>query len=117
MKRFSDFGEMHHSTISGTRGLLISLAIFVITLVVFLYGVSYTVDSGVEQQKENLEEAINRSMLQCYVTEGRYPQSFDYLKEHYGIIYDDSLFRVDYVVHGTNMKPEVDVIMLEAARQ
>ena len=89
---------------------LISAGLFILIFIGFLFAVSAASKGSVDEQKNNLSAAIDRAVMQCYVTEGRYPESFEYLKENYGIIYDDELFRVDYVIFGTNMKPDITII-------
>lgn len=51
-----------------------------------------------------------RSITYCYTIEGAYPESLDYLKEHYGLVYDEDLFFVDYRVSGSNILPDITVI-------
>lgn len=41
--------------------------------------------------------------------EGSYPESLDYLKEHYGITYDPEKYIVDYEIIGSNLMPDVKV--------
>lgn len=89
---------------------LISAGLFIIIFVLFLLAVAKASESSIDEQQSNLDSAIERAVMQCYVTEGRYPESFEYLQENYGIIYDDELFRVDYVIYGANMKPEITII-------
>lgn len=98
---------------SANRGILLSVLIFLAVLSGFAYAIGATTQQTLQEQKQNLEAAVEQSLLQCYVIEGRYPESFDYLQEHYGISYDEEQFRVDYRVYGTNMRPEVDVLVLE----
>lgn len=92
---------------------LLSAGLFLIIFLIFLYSVSKATRGSINEQKENLSDAIDRAIVQCYVTEGRYPESFEYLRKNYGIIYDDELFRVDYVIYGSNMKPDVTIINLQ----
>lgn len=92
---------------------LISAGMFIIIFILFLFGVSKASQGSIDEQRQNLSDAVDRAIIQCYVTEGRYPESFEYLKDNYGIIYDDELFRVDYVIFGTNMKPDVTIIKLQ----
>ena len=112
--RFGGLDGIHqikkHNAVQTT---LISAGLFVVILIGFLVAVSYAAKGSVSQQRRVLEEAIDRGVTQCYVTEGRYPESFEYLQENYGIIYDDTQFRVDYVIYGSNMKPTVTIISLE----
>jgi hypothetical protein len=92
---------------------MISAGLFLLIFVVFLFAVSKASSGSVTEQKQSLSDAIDRAIIQCYVTEGRYPESFDYLQKNYGIIYDDSQFRVDYVIYGSNMRPDVTIINLK----
>jgi len=92
---------------------LISAIMFVIIFIFFLFAVSKASASSVTEQRQSLENAIDRAVIQCYVTEGRYPESFEYLQENYGIIYDQDKFRVDYVIYGSNMRPDITIINLE----
>lgn len=98
---------------SAGRGILLSILIFLLVLFGFVYMIGETTQQTMQEQKQNLEAAVEQSLLQCYVIEGRYPESFDYLQEHYGVSYDEEQFRVDYRVYGTNMRPEIDVVVLE----
>ena len=92
---------------------LVSAALFLLIFVVFLFGASKASSGSVYEQRQSLTDAIDRAIIQCYVTEGRYPESFEYLQKNYGIIYDDEQFRVDYVIYGSNMKPDVTIINLK----
>ncbi|QFJ55033.1 hypothetical protein [Pseudobutyrivibrio xylanivorans] len=103
--------EIRKKTVGSTT--LISVGLFTIVFILFLLAVSKTTSGTVNEQSDNLREAVDRAIVQCYVTEGRYPESFEYLKKNYGIIYDDELFRVDYVIYGSNMKPDVTIIRLK----
>lgn len=107
------FGMKQGTRGSANRGILLSVLIFLGVLSGFVYAIGETTQQTMQEQKQNLEEAVEQSLLQCYVIEGRYPESFAYLQEHYGVSYDEEQFRVDYRAYGTNMRPEIDVIVLE----
>lgn len=112
--RFGSLDGIHQikkKNFAGTT--LISALLFVLIFIGFLFAVSQATKGSEMEQRQSLSEAIDRAIIQCYVTEGRYPESFDYLKENYGIIYDDEMFRVDYVIFGSNMKPDVTIINLQ----
>ena len=113
MKRFCGMSVRGGRSESAERGIVISVLIFLAVLVVFLYAIGETTEQTLQEQQKNLEAAVEQSLLQCYVTEGRYPQDFAYLQEHYGLVYDEEQFRVDYRVYGTNMRPEIEVLVLE----
>ena len=83
--------------------LLFCLGIFV------LFSDSFTA-SGRAHEKEILSKALNRSITQCYALEGSYPVSLEYLKEHYGLTYNEEHFFVDYQYIGGNLRPDVTII-------
>jgi len=93
--------------------IVISAVVFVLIFIVFLFAVSKASEGSIHEQRQSLSDAVDRAIIQCYVTEGKYPESFEYLKENYGIIYDEEQFRVDYVIYGSNMRPEVTIINLK----
>lgn len=86
------------------------IAAFVGLFILFLSGIRSVGDTAESKQLESLETALHRSIAQCYAVEGRYPASLDYLKEHYGLSYDESKFLIDYESFGGNLIPEVTVL-------
>ena len=112
--RFGSLDGIHKiKKLNSANSVLVSAAMFVVIIAIFLACVAKATNGSKDEQKQVLENAIERSMIQCYITEGKYPESFEYLAKNYGIIYDDDMFRVDYISYGTNMKPSVTVISLE----
>lgn len=90
----------------GYLALLITPAV----LFFFLFMIQSVNDSTIERQKESLSNAISRDIIHCYAIEGYYPPSLDYLKEHYGLSYDEDLFLVDYQPIGSNLRPNVTIL-------
>lgn len=88
----------------------LSIAAFLIILFLFLSGINRFSETSYRQQKENLEQALRRSITYCYATEGVYPESLEDLKEHYGLTYNEDRFFVDYKVIGSNIYPDVTII-------
>ena len=112
--RFGSLDGIHQIKKKNVAGsTLISAVLFVLIFIGFLFAVSLASKSSVAEQRDSLSEAIDRAVIQCYVTEGRYPESFEYLQKNYGIIYDDEQFRVDYVIYGSNMRPDITIINLK----
>lgn len=74
---------------------------------IFFYGaVSGVAGDTRQREKENLEHAV----ILCYSLEGVYPDSLEYLKEHYGIRWRKDEFRVDFEWIGSNLPPDITVI-------
>jgi len=87
-----------------------SAALFLILFLFFLLGISHVSRETQSKQAESLRQSISRSIAHCYATEGFYPESLEYLKEHYGIRYDTDTFFVDYQVLGENIFPDVTIL-------
>ena len=102
------FEYQKHSHFPGR--LLISICIFLLIVFLFLSGVSSLSKSTTARQKEALENAITQSISYCYSVEGVYPESLEYLKENYGLTYNEDLFYVDYRTTGSNLMPDVTII-------
>ena len=62
-----------------------------------------------DSQLESLRNAIVRSAVHCYAMEGAYPESLDYIREYYGIDWDETRYIVDYEITGANLMPDVTV--------
>lgn len=102
------FGTQKHP--SSSKNLIISLAGFLIVISVFILGVVRVSDRTDAQAMQTLEQALNRGIVHCYTIEGAYPKDLQYLKDNYGLTYDEERFFVDYQVLGSNIIPEVTII-------
>ena len=89
---------------------ILAIALFVLFLSFFTSGISKISQETDENQSELLHLAISRGITHCYATEGHYPESLEYLQEHYGITYDTNKYFVDYQVLGKNIFPDVTII-------
>ena len=92
------------------RKFIISVCVFLLIVLLVYQGIESLSSGSVRRQKESLENALNRSITYCYAVEGSYPESLEYLKEHYGITYDEDRFFVDYKIVGANILPDVTII-------
>ena len=97
--------------------VLLPLAAFAALFILFYTSLQSVSDTNIEKQRESLEIALNRSITQCYAVEGAYPPDLAYIKEHYGLIYNEDLFRVDYQPIGSNIMPDVTVLVRTGGNQ
>lgn len=86
---------------------LVLLAIVIIAFVFFSNTISNSNQSG---NYQILENALNRSITQCYALEGSYPPSLSYLVENYGLLYNSEQYFIDYQYIGSNLRPDVTII-------
>lgn len=89
---------------------LLPVGAFILLFVLFIQGINTVNDATLSKQKESLENALSRSISQCYAVEGVYPPSLDYIVNHYGLLYNEDLFLIDYEYYGSNLLPEVTVL-------
>lgn len=87
--------------------------ILVAVLAVFVLFSNSMVSTNTEREKEILENAIDRSITQCYALEGVYPSDLTYLEENYGLLYNKEQFFVDYQYIGGNLRPDITIIERE----
>lgn len=80
----------------------------VVTLVVYgLNSASTTVDS---EGLRIAADSVRRAAVTCYSVEGRYPSSYEYLTENYGLAIDDSRYIVHYEAFASNLMPSITVV-------
>ena len=63
-----------------------------------------------EEQAEAIKNTVEERALQCYVIEGAYPESLDYLTENYGLAVNTQDYKIVYIPYAENLPPEVKVI-------
>ncbi|MCR5690674.1 MAG: hypothetical protein K6G62_00445, partial [Eubacterium sp.] len=63
-----------------------------------------------KEDMAQLENNIRKAVMLCYATEGVYPESIDYLKDHYGIQINEEEYAVFYEVQGKNLMPNITVM-------
>ena len=95
----------------GWRRLIICI---VAVLIIVLDGVFVWADRAAKEsmaeQTESIRDTIYERALQCYVIEGAYPESLDYLVENYGLAVNTEDYRILYKPYAENMPPDVRVI-------
>ena len=99
--------------VSGTMRVLIPLMTFAVVLIFVVMGIRSMDDTMNVQEMKRLEDSIMKSSVQCYALEGHYPESLQYLKDNYGVIYDDDRYMVDYQIYGANMLPNIKILPLD----
>lgn len=88
----------------------IPIVLFVIVMGIFIFFFDSFQESNRAQEMEILQTALNRSIVQCYALEGSYPANLAYLKEHYGLTYNEEHFFIDYKYIGGNLRPDITII-------
>jgi len=58
-------------------------------------------------ETEIVRDAVKNAALTCYAVEGAYPDSVDYLREHYRLAYDEDRYMITYDAFASNMIPDI----------
>lgn len=97
----------------GGRGLVRSVAATLAVFALLFAGALWMlnrVDAGADAaQVEMVRDAVHNALVTCYAVEGSYPGELGYLKENYGLAYDEARFVVYYDAFASNILPEVRV--------
>ncbi|SDB29312.1 MULTISPECIES: hypothetical protein [unclassified Butyrivibrio] len=96
-------------------GFIVPSLVIIFIIVIFYIGVSQISRSTEKKQEESLYTAVERDIVQCYSIEGIYPPSLEYLEEHYGLVYDKSIFFIDYRPVASNIYPDVTILRVKGA--
>ena len=99
----------HHSALSG---IIMPILLFSGVVILFWIGTESLSTGSVKRQRESLSDALSRDVVYCYAMTGRYPESLEYIKQNYGLLYNEELFYVDYQVRGSNILPDMTIIDL-----
>lgn len=79
-------------------------------LLLFLTAVSGLERDRQAEGKQQLEDVLRRTAAACYAAEGFYPPNLDYMREHYGLRYDETQYAVYYEVFASNLMPGITVL-------
>jgi hypothetical protein len=88
---------------------LVPLLFMAAAIVCVLFALRLTERSGKAEGLRLLEEGLEAAVLQCYITEGGYPESLEYIEENYGIFIDRTAYVVHYSIMAPNIRPNIVV--------
>lgn len=87
-----------------------ALILFIIVAAAVFAGVGNVSQKSSDEELKMAQDSIRRAVVSCYAIEGRYPDTYEYLKENYGITVDESKYIVHYEIFASNIMPEITVI-------
>lgn len=91
------------------------IVIFIFSIIFIVLLTSSIVKSTAyykDNELETIEASIRKALVTCYVTEGYYPSSIDYLKDNYGLVISSKV-NVFYQATGSNIFPDFMVAYKE----
>ncbi|MEL7569287.1 MAG: hypothetical protein AAGU14_01865 [Eubacteriaceae bacterium] len=84
--------------------------IFLLFLLMFIWGMQITNQSSRKEDISAAEKSIQKAAVTCYAIEGRYPPSYEYLKQNYAIDINTDKYAVFYSVFASNIMPDITVL-------
>lgn len=87
----------------------VTFIVFGLLVVVSMCAVNLISQKTNEAQLQQVEAAVRSAARACYAAEGAYPFELAYLKDHYGLFYDESVYTVTYSAFANNVFPDIFV--------
>lgn len=93
------------------RRLIICIALVILIVIggTFVWARNAARESMADQT-ESIRDTIYSRAHQCYVIEGAYPESLDYLMDNYGLAVNTEDYKIVYRAYAENMPPDVRVV-------
>ncbi|MDO4198729.1 MAG: hypothetical protein Q4D13_07055 [Erysipelotrichaceae bacterium] len=91
------------------RRQIVSLLLFLLCAVILFMGFNSISSSSSSSDLSRVEDSLRKGIIECYAIEGKYPESLDYLRENYGVYFDEESYQLHYRYLGANMMPELMV--------
>lgn len=92
------------------KNIAVGVCLFAALVAVSLALVERVNHASGAAEAEMVRSAARSAALTCYAVECAYPSSLDYLKEHYGLSYDEDTYIVVYNAFASNTMPEIRVL-------
>ena len=89
---------------------LLRLAVILGVLALFAFAFGRTGSFQQGEEAALVRDSVRRATLTCYAVEGAYPENLAYLKENYGLFYNEERFHVTYQSFAWNQIPDIYVV-------
>lgn len=100
---------MKRSYLKRILSFFLPCVLFAAMLAWFIIATANAASSTDKRELSALKTNIENGITMCYAVEGAYPESVEYLCEHYGLIYDREKYFVDLDRFASNIRPTVTV--------
>lgn len=91
------------------QGLTLTLCVFALLCVGAVALLNYIDAQSARAEEELVLSAVRQAMITCYAVEGAYPADVSYLKENYGLAYNEEEYFVYCDAFASNILPEIRV--------
>ena len=88
---------------------VLGVLVFAALMLWLIVGINSARTLTEEMRLENVRQSVVNGAVLCYSVEGVYPESIGYLRDNYGVRYDDSRYLVHYRYIAADIMPAVNV--------
>ena len=92
------------------RSLIPGLLLFAAIVSMVLSGLKGADGLVSDEGIKTARDSIYRAVVTCYSIESRYPDSYEYLKERYGVSVDETRYIIHYEIFAANIMPVITVV-------
>lgn len=84
-----------------------TIVLTAVLLAVAVIAINGMVSAGDAGETRMVQEAVKNAALTCFAVEGAYPYDLQYLRDNYGLAYDESRYHVMYEAFASNQMPDI----------
>lgn len=93
------------------RGMVATVLVFALIVCAGMSVLGHIERFAGDAETETVRRAVRTAALTCYAVEGYFPQKLSYLKDHYGLAYDEDTYQVSYYAFASNLIPDIYVLV------
>ena len=90
--------------------IIILIALLIAIAAIVFAAVRIRGAAGASDSTAAIRNSLRNAAMHCYVIEGSYPESIEYLKENYGLAVNTDDYDVIYIAYAENLMPEIKVV-------
>lgn len=87
-----------------------ALALFIAIVLAFCLVVDQLTRASDKAELTLVRDAVKNAALTCYAVEGAYPEDIAYLRQHYGLAYNEERYMIYYDAFASNVLPDIRVV-------
>ncbi len=92
---------------------VLGVLVFAALLLWLIVGINSARTLTEEVRLDNVRQSVVNGAVLCYSVEGVYPEDIGYLKDNYGVRYDEGKYLVHYRYIAADIMPAVNVFVSE----
>ena len=100
---------LYSIVVNGAATISVSSSLYKTQAAAVIAGTGNVSQKSSDEELKMAQDSIRRAVVSCYAIEGRYPDTYKYLAENYGLTVDEKKYTVHYEIFASNIMPEITV--------